>query len=144
MARRVGSARAVNTCSAMASAALAAPGSGGGIEVGDQLAELAPPASGVVVVGLAVGVVAELGEAGFDDGEAGARRGRLQGELDVGAAWVLFRKAVDVPGEAEDGGFFEAFYAHVGGVAVIPLHPGLAAGAQVDACLVAEPGAQAF
>src|SRR6266540_1297944 len=55
MPRRLGSARAMKTCSAIASMSA-------GIEVFDQLAQLARPTLGVAVVGLAVGVVRQLGE----------------------------------------------------------------------------------
>ena len=47
-----------------------------GIEVLDQLAELVGPALGVAVECLAVGVVGQLGEARFDDGQPGAGAGR--------------------------------------------------------------------
>ena len=50
MLRRVGSARAMKTCSAIASMS-------GGIEVVEQLAQLVCPALGVPAEGLAVGVL---------------------------------------------------------------------------------------
>ena len=64
IARRLGSARATNTCSAIASPSVGS----GGIEVGDQVAQFARPAV-VALVGRAVGVVGRLGEAGLDDGQ---------------------------------------------------------------------------
>src|SRR5215471_6050778 len=94
MARRVGSARAVKTCSATASVS-------GGIEVGGQLAQLLRPAFGVSVVGLAVGVLRQLGEPALDHRQPGARAGRLEREFDVGAAWIVLRQPVDGPGEPE-------------------------------------------
>src|SRR5215831_10918160 len=66
MARRLGSARAVKTCSAIASTS-------GGIEVADQVAELLRPALGVAVVRLAVDVLGQLGETALDHLEPGAR-----------------------------------------------------------------------
>src|SRR5262249_61761638 len=95
MPRRLGSARAMKTCSAIASMS-------GGIEVFDQLAQLARPTLGVAAVRLEVGVLRQLGEAGFDDGQPGARAGRFERELDVGAARVVIGQAVNMPGEAED------------------------------------------
>ena len=97
MARRLGSARATNTCSAIAWPSFGS----GGIEVGDQVAQLARPAVGVAVVGRAVGVVGQLGEAGLDDGQPRPRADRFERELDVGAARVIVGQTVDVPGEAE-------------------------------------------
>src|SRR5205823_11259876 len=82
MARRVGSARAVKTCSAIASLSV-------GIEVADQFAQLARPALGVAVVGLAVGVLGQLGEPALHHPQPGARPGRLEGELDIGAARIV-------------------------------------------------------
>src|SRR5436305_1735081 len=82
MERRLGSARAAKTCSAIASAS-------GGIEVGGQFAQLAHPALAVAVVRLAVGILRQLGEAALDDGQPGARAIRLEGELDIGAARVV-------------------------------------------------------
>src|SRR5512134_1301734 len=79
IARRLGSARAVKTSSATASMS-----GRDGIEVLDQLAELTGPALGVAVEGLAVGVLGQLREARFDDGQPGAGAGRREGELDVG------------------------------------------------------------
>src|SRR5215470_9144757 len=105
MPRRLGSARAMKTCSAIASMS-------GGIEVVDQLAQLARPTLGVAVEGLAVGVFRQLGEAGLDHGEPGARADRFERELDVGTTRVLVGQAVDVPGEAEDGGLLDPFDAH--------------------------------
>src|SRR6476469_6559991 len=105
--RRLGSARAVKTSSATASL------SGGvGIEVLDQLAQLAGPAVGVPVEGVVVAVLRQLREAGFDDGQPGAGAGRLQRELDVGTARIVVGQAIDAPGEAEDGRLFHSFDSH--------------------------------
>ena len=88
MARRVGSARAMKTCSATASMS-------GGIEVVDQLAQLARPALGVAVERLAVGVLGQLREAALDHGQPRARADRLERELDVGAARIVVGQPVD-------------------------------------------------
>src|SRR5690348_2360453 len=77
MERRLGSARAVKTCSAMASAS-------GGIEVGGQLAQLARPALSVAVERLTVNVLWQLGEAALGHGQPRPRSGGLERELDVG------------------------------------------------------------
>src|SRR5215467_13782307 len=138
IARRLGSARATKTCSAIASK------SGCGIEVGDQLAQLAHPPLGVGVVGRAVGVVWKLRETGLDYGQPRARTGRLQRELDVGAPRITVREPVDVPGVAENRRLLDPFHPHVGDVAAPELHRGRAAGAQVDRGFLAEPGAQAL
>src|ERR1700761_7042823 len=111
MARRLGSARAVKTCSAIASL------SGGGIEVFGELAQLTRPPSRVAVVGRAVGVLGKLCETGLDHGQPRARAGRLQRELDVGTARILLGQPVDVPGEAEHPRLLHPFHPHVGGVA---------------------------
>ena len=66
MARRVGSARALKTCSAIASMS-------GGIEVVDQLAQFLGPAVGVSVVRLPVRVLRQLGEPGLDDRRDGEK-----------------------------------------------------------------------
>src|SRR5215470_10564851 len=79
MARRVGSAKATNTCSATASAS-------GGIEIGGQLAELLGPAVGVAVVRLAVGILGQLGEPGLDHRQPRAAAHGFERELDVGPA----------------------------------------------------------
>src|SRR6476619_6435712 len=89
IARRVGSASAPKTCSATASVSGSASGGigsrvSGGVEVVDQLAELARPALGVAAVRLLVGVVGELGEAGLDHGEPRAGTDRFERELDIG------------------------------------------------------------
>src|SRR5262249_38445768 len=94
MARRVGSASAVETCSATASVS-------GGIEVGGQLAQLFRPAFGVPVVGLAVGVLRQLREPALDHRQPGARAGGFERELDVGTARIVLRQPVDAPGEPE-------------------------------------------
>src|SRR3954451_6548372 len=73
MLRRVGSARAMKTCSAMASTS-------GDIEVGDQLAEFLPPALAVAVERRAVGVVRQLSEAALDHGQPRAGPGRFERE----------------------------------------------------------------
>src|SRR5712691_565751 len=109
MARRLGSARATKTCSAIASMS-------GGIEVVDQLAQLARPTLSVAVVRLAVGVFRQLSEAGFDHGQPRARTDRLERELDIGAARIVIGQAVDVPGEAEHRRLLDPFDPHVGGV----------------------------
>src|SRR6516162_4154596 len=84
MARRVGSARAVNTWAAAASRSGPADGGwSGGIEVAGQLGQLGGPACGVAVIGGAVGVLGQLGEPALHHGQPGARAGRLEGELDV-------------------------------------------------------------
>src|ERR1700748_1367929 len=136
MARRLGSAGAVKPCSAIASL------SADGIEVVGEFAQLTCPPLGVAVVGRAVGVLGQLREPGLDHGEPRARAGRLQRELNVGAARIVLRQPVNVPGEAEYCRLFHPLHPHVGGVAAVPLHPRRAAGAQVDPGLVAEPGAQ--
>src|SRR5882724_10789406 len=82
MARRLGSASAAKTCSATDSMS-------GGIEVVDQLAQLARPALRVAVVRLVVRVLRQLREAGLDHGEPRARADRLERELDVGAARIV-------------------------------------------------------
>src|SRR5688500_3748151 len=87
-ARRLGSASAVKTCSATASTS-------GGIEVRDQLAELSAPAVDVAAERRAVRVGGQLGEAGLDDRQAGARAGGFERDLDVGAAEVVLGQAVD-------------------------------------------------
>src|SRR4051794_25990909 len=137
MLRRVGSARAMKTCSAMASMS-------GGIEVVDQFAQFARPAPGVAVVRLAVGVLRQLGEAALDHGQPRPRTGRFERELDVGAARVVVGEAVDVPGEAEDPRLLDALDADVGRGALLPLHLRRPARAQVDRRPVTEPGAQAL
>src|SRR6476646_179344 len=82
MARRVGSARARKTCSAIVSMS-------GGIEVVDQLSQLANPALGVSVNLLPVGVLPQFGETGRDHREPRPRAGRLERELDIGPAWIV-------------------------------------------------------
>src|SRR5262245_9453449 len=84
MARRVGSARAVKTCSATASMS-------GGIEVGDELIELTHPTLGVPAERLAVGDVGQLGEPGLDDGQPRPGADGLERELHVRAARVVVR-----------------------------------------------------
>src|SRR5581483_822319 len=95
MARRLGSARAAKTCSAIAS-------SSRGIEVLGQLAQFARPALHVGVICLAVDVRRQLREAGLDHGQPGARARGLEGELDVGAARIVLGQLEDLPREAED------------------------------------------
>src|SRR3989442_11258822 len=92
--RRLGSARAVKTSSATASISGRV-----GIEVLDQLAQLTGPAVGVAVEGLAIAVFRQLREARFDDRQPGAAAGRRQRELDIGAARIVVRQAVDAPGK---------------------------------------------
>ena len=88
MARRVGSASAMKTCSAIASMS-------GGIEVVGQLAQLARPALGVAVIRLAVGVLRQLGETGLDHRQPRARTGRLERELDIGPARIVLGQPED-------------------------------------------------
>src|SRR5688500_13853774 len=97
MERRVGSARAVKTRSATASV------SSGGIDVVDEFTQLVRPPGAVRLVRLAVALLGQLGETGFDDLQAGARADRFEGELDVGAAEVVLGHAVDAPRERERG-----------------------------------------
>src|SRR6516162_1372955 len=138
MARRVGSARATKTCSAAVSMS-------GGIEVAGQLGQLLRPPVGVAVVGLAVGVLGQLGEPGFDHRQAGARTGWFERELDVGAARIVLGQSVDRPGEPEHPRLLHPFHSYLGREPCLgPSHPRCAARAQVDRGLVAEPGAQAL
>src|ERR1700761_1473974 len=134
MARRLGSAKAAKTCSAIASA------SGGDIEVVDQFAKFARPPPGVTVVGRAVGVLGKLREAGLDHGQPRAGAGGLQRELDVGAARIVLGQPGDVPGEAEHRQLLYPLHLHLGGVTAVKTHRGRAARAQVDLRLLAEPG----
>src|SRR3954468_14179880 len=97
IARRLGSARAVKTSSATASASGRV-----GIEVLDELAQLTRPAFRVALERSAVAVVRQLGEARFGDGQPRTAACRFQRELDVGAAGIVFGQAGDSPGEAED------------------------------------------
>src|ERR1700692_677704 len=94
MSRRVGSARAVKTCSAIASMS-------GRIEVVGQFAELTRPPLGVALVRLAVGVLWQLGETGPAHRQPRARTGRFEGELDVGTARVVLGQFVEPPGVPE-------------------------------------------
>src|SRR6266545_695295 len=103
MARRVGSARATKTCSAMASTSA-------GIEVAGQFAQLALPALGVAVVRLAVGVLWQLGETGLDDRQPCARTGRFERELDIGTARIVLGQLVDLPGEPEHRRLLHPFH----------------------------------
>src|SRR4051794_11820851 len=75
--RRLGSARATKTCSAMTSRS-------GGIEVAAQFGELLGPAVRVALKCLVVRAVGELREAGLDHRQARAGRGGIEGELDIG------------------------------------------------------------
>src|SRR5258705_1864248 len=72
MARRVGSARAIKTCSATASMS-------GAIDVLRQLGQLSRPAFAVGVVGLAPRVDGKLREPGLDDAQQSAVAVGLQG-----------------------------------------------------------------
>src|SRR5215471_3570812 len=117
MARRVGSARATNTCSAIASTS-------GGIEVAGQFAQLECPALGMAVVDLAVDARWQLGEPGLDHLEPGARTGRLERELDVGTPRIVFGQPLDLPGEAEHRRLLYAFHPHLNRVPAGPPHPG--------------------
>src|SRR2546423_876839 len=76
IARRLGSASAVKTAADTSSGS-------GGIEVRHQLVELGAPARDVALVARLQPLVGELREAALGDGEPGAGRGRLKGELDV-------------------------------------------------------------
>src|ERR1017187_6019907 len=124
--RRLGSASAANTSSATAS------GSRAGIEVFDELTQLALPPLDVAAVPAGVKVAGQLREAGFDHGEAGPSGHRLKGELDIGPARIAGRQATDAPGVAEHVRRLEA-----------PDGQG-PADAQVDGRLVAEPRAQSL
>src|SRR5512146_431656 len=103
IARRLGSARAVKTCSATASRSGRV-----GIEVLDQLAELVRPAAGVGLERGAVLVVRQLREARFDHRQPCSGANRLERELDVGVARIAVREAVDAPGVAEDPRLLDA------------------------------------
>src|SRR5215467_9627052 len=109
MARRVGSASAANTCSAIASMSA-------DIEVGGQLAKLLRPALGVSVVGLAEDLAGQLREPALGHGQPGALPGRLEGELDVGAARVVLGQPAYLPGEPEHGRLFHPLHPDPGGV----------------------------
>src|SRR5262252_3743626 len=115
MVRRVGSARAMKTCSAIASTS-------GGIEVFDELAQLAHPTLGVAAVRLLISLVVQLAESAFDDGEPGARPDRFEGELDIRAARVVIGQPVDVPGVPEDRRLLDPLDPHLGRRAVLPRH----------------------
>src|SRR4051794_32864709 len=82
IARRLGSARATNTCSAIASMSA-------GIEIVAQLGELIGPAVGVAAECRVVRLVGQLREAGLDHRQPSARRGRVEGELDIGTTRVV-------------------------------------------------------
>src|SRR5690242_15085259 len=145
MARRLGSASAVKTCSATASiSGWRSRRRSGGIEVAGQLAQLARPAIHMAVVDLAVGVLGQLREPGLDHREPRAGTGRLERELDVGTARVVVGKLFDLPGEAEHRRLLHSFHPHLDRVPAGPRHPGRPARAQVDVCLLAEPGGQAL
>src|SRR5258705_8915141 len=91
MLRRLGSASAAKTSSATPSE------SRPGIEVIDELTQLALPPLDVAAVRTGVKVVGQLREAGFDHGEPGPFGHRLKGELDIGTAWIVGRQATDAP-----------------------------------------------
>src|SRR5262249_40447763 len=138
MARRVGSARAVKTCSAIASMSSS-------IEVGSQLAKLLRPALGVAVVRLAVDVLGQLRETGFDHRQPRADTGRFERELDVSPTRIVRGQPVDAPGEPEHRPLLPPLHPHLGrDPFLLPPHPGRSARAQVDRRFVAEPGAQAL
>src|SRR5690349_10069123 len=80
-ARRLGSARATKTCSATASVSAGRGVGSGGIEVLDQLVELALPAGGVAAEGLLVRVLRQLREPALHHRQPGAGGHRLEGEL---------------------------------------------------------------
>src|SRR5689334_16870773 len=73
MRRRVGSARATKTCSAMSSMSSA-------MEVLRELGELSGPAVAVGVVGVAAALDGKLGEAGLDHAQHGAVAVGFEGE----------------------------------------------------------------
>src|SRR5262249_21889968 len=123
MARLLGSARAVKTCSATASR-LASCWRSGGIEVFGQFAQLAGPALDMTVVGLAVGVVWQLREPGLDHRQPGAGTGRLEGELHVGPPRVILGQFLELPGEPEHGRCLHPFHPHLDRVPAGPPHPG--------------------
>src|SRR5689334_170592 len=116
----------------------------GGIEVAGQLAQLARPAVHMAVIDLAVSGLGQLREPGLDHREPRAGTGRLERELDVGAARVVVGKLLDLPGEAEHRRLLHSFHPHLDRVPAGPRHPGRPARAQVDICLLAEPGGQAL
>src|SRR5258705_7192251 len=91
MLRRLGSASATKTSSAMASASRA------GIEVFDELTQLALPPLDVAAVRAGVKVLGQLREAGFDHGEPSSFGHGPEGELDIGTAWIVGRQATDAP-----------------------------------------------
>src|SRR5262249_47202559 len=137
MLRRVGSASATKTCSAIASIS-------GGIKVVDQFAELLDPAAGVALVRGAAGVVRQLGESALDHAQPGAGFRGLEGELNVGTAWVVLGQPVDVPGVREDRRWLDPLQAEVHRGAVGPRQLRCATRTQVNRRLVAEPRAESF
>src|SRR4051794_16942321 len=141
IARRLGSAKATKTCSAIASRSRGIVA----VEVAGELVELGRPAVGVAAERLAVNVVGQLSESGLDDRQSCAGRCGLQRELDIGPAYVVLGQAVNLPGETEDAWFFHSFDAHVLVVAVAEVELSRAAGAKVDGrSVVAEPRGQAL
>src|SRR5260221_6932998 len=117
MARRVGSARAAKTCSAIASMSR-------GIEIGGQFTQLARPELGVAIERLAGGVLRQLGEPGLDDRQPGPRTGWFEGELDTGTARILLGQPVNGPGEPEHRRLLPPFHAHVDRGTAGPPQPG--------------------
>src|SRR5947207_8260831 len=138
MLRRLGSASAAKTSSATAS------GSRAGIEVFDELTQLALPPLNVAAVRAGVKVVGQLREAGLDHGQPGPLGHRLKSELDIGTARIVARQTADAPGVAEHARRLETLDAQVGAVAALKGQLREAAHAQVDGRLVAEPGAQSL
>src|SRR5664279_5705496 len=94
IARRLGSASAAKTPADTSSGS-------GRIEVGHQLIELRAPALDVALVARLQPLLRELGEAALGDGEPGAGRGRLEGELDAGLPRVALGGTGDPPAEGE-------------------------------------------
>src|SRR5581483_241809 len=135
MARRVGSARAEKTCSAIASMS-------GGIEVPGELAQLDRPAVGVAVVGRPTGIDGQLGEAGLDDLQSCPGMGTLEGELDIGAPRVVLGEVRDPPGEPEHPRLLDALDPHLDADAAREGHHACAPGAHVDRRMVAEPATE--
>jgi hypothetical protein len=67
----------------------------------------------MAVIDLAVGVLGQLREPGLDHREPRAGAGRLERELDVGAARVVVRQLFDLPGEAEHRRLLHPFHPHL-------------------------------
>ncbi len=74
----------------------------------------------------------------------GARAGRLEPELDVGAARIAGGQAVDRPGEAEHGGRLDPLEAQRRLSPLVHVTSAAPPGRRSIACFVAEPGAEAL